>query len=140
MSGEEHKAVVRRAIEELFNTGRMKIADEVFATDYVDHSPSNPELSSLENIKRFVEERRVAFPDTRNVVEDMIAEGDKVAARWTTQATHRGEILGVAPTGNEVTVRWLGIFRVSKGRIVESWDHYETQGLLRQLGADLPSK
>lgn len=98
---EQHKTTVRRALEDLFNTGDLEIADEVFAADYVDHSSSNPELSSVENIKRFVGEWRIAFPDTRNVVEDMIAEGDKVAARWmaarwTTCATHEGEFLGVA--------------------------------------------
>jgi len=136
VSGEEHKAVVRRAIEGLFNTGRLAIADAVFSADYVDHSPSNSNLSGLENVKRFVGEWRTAFPDTRNVIEDMVVEDDRVAVRWTTYATHEGEFLGVSPTGNKVTVRWLGIFRVSKGRIVESWDHYETQGLLRQLGAE----
>lgn len=93
---EQHKTTVRRALEDLFNTGDLEIADEVFAADYVDHSPSDSEASGLENIKRFVGEWRIAFPDTRNVVEDMIAEGDKVAARWTTCATHEGEFLGVA--------------------------------------------
>lgn len=137
MSGEEHKAVVRRAIEELFNTGSLEVADEVFAADYVDHTPSNSELSGLENIKRFVCEWRIAFSNTRNAIDDMVAEGDRVAVRWTTYATHEGEFLGVSPTGHKVTVRWLGIFRVMEGKIVESWDHYETQGLLHQLGAGL---
>lgn len=133
---ERNKAVVHRAVEELFNTGNLDIVEQVFAPDYVDHSPSDSELSGLENVKRFVAAWRAAFPDTRSTVEDMIAEGDKVAARWTTRATHRGEFLGVPPTGNVVTAQWLGIFHLSDGRIVDSWDHYETQGLLRQLGID----
>jgi steroid delta-isomerase-like uncharacterized protein len=136
---EINKAVVRRAVEELFNTGNLDIADQVFAPDYVDHSPSDLELSGLENVKRFVVGWRAAFPDTRSAVEDMIAEGDRVAVRWATQATHRGEFLGVPPTGNLVTAQWLGIFHLSNGKIVDSWDHYETQGLLHQLGVDLTS-
>lgn len=136
---EMNRAVVRRVVEELFDTGNLDIADQVFAPDYVDHSPSELESSGLENIKRFVVGWRVAFPDTRSAVEDMIAEGDRVAVRWTTQATHRGEFLGVPPTGNVVTAHWLGIFRLSNGKIIESWDHYETQGLLRQLGVNLAS-
>jgi steroid delta-isomerase-like uncharacterized protein len=136
---ERNKAAVRRVVEDLFGTGDLGIADEVFAPDYVDHSPSDPETCGLENVKRFVARWRAAFPDTHSTVEDMIAEGDRVAVRWTTRATHRGEYLGVAPTGKVVTAQWLGIFRLSDGRIVDSWDHYETQGLLRQLGVDLTS-
>ncbi len=69
----------------------------------------------------------------------MIAEGDRVAVRWTTRDTHRGEFLGVPPAGNEVTANWFGIFHLSNGKIVDSWDYYETQGLLQQLGVDLTS-
>ena len=135
---EMNKAVVRRAVEELFNTGNLEIEDEVFAPDFVDHSPSDLESSGLENFKRFVVGWRAAFPDTRSAVEDMIAEGDRVEVRWTTQATHRGEFLGVPPAGNVMTARWLGIF-LSNGKIADIWDHYETQWLLHQLGVDLAS-
>ena len=89
---EEHKAIVRRIIEEFFNTGNLEVVDEIFATDYVDHNPSNPELHGIENIKRSVSDWRAAFPDTHNTIEDMVAEGDKVVARWITRATHQEEL------------------------------------------------
>jgi predicted ester cyclase len=130
---EANKTVVLRLIEDLFNTGNLDIADEVLARDYVDHSPSHPELSGPENIKRSVSEWLSAFPDTVSVAQDVVAEGDKVAARWTTRATHRGEFMDVPPTGNRIDVTWFGMFRLSGGRIVESWDTFNTVELTKQL-------
>ena len=75
---EENKAVVRRIVEDLFNTGDTCIADEVFAANYVDHTASDPGVPGVENVKRFIEEWRSAFPDTRSVVDDLVAEGDRV--------------------------------------------------------------
>ena len=92
---EENKAIARRVIEEFLNTGNPDVADEIFAADYVDHNPSNPEMSGVENIKRSVSDWHIAFPDTYNIVEDMICEGDKVAVRWITYATHQGEFMGI---------------------------------------------
>jgi steroid delta-isomerase-like uncharacterized protein len=130
---EANKTVVLRLIEDLFNTGNLDIADEVLARDYVDHSPSHPELSGPENIKRSVSEWLSAFPDTVSVAQDVVAEGDKVAARWTTRATHRGEFMDVPPTGNRIDVTWFGMFRLSGGRIVESWDTFNVVELTKQL-------
>jgi predicted ester cyclase len=132
---EESKTIIRQVIEEFLNTGDPAVADEIFAVGYVDHNPSNPELHGIENIKKSVADRRAAFPDAHNVVEDVIAEGDKVAVRFTTRATHRGKFMGISPTGNRVVVTSIGIFRFSDGKIVESWDEYDALGLLRQLGA-----
>jgi steroid delta-isomerase-like uncharacterized protein len=134
---EENKAIVRRIIEEFFNTGNPALADELFAPDYIDHNPSNPEMGGLENVKRSVADWRYAFPDTKNTVEDVIAEGDKVAACWTTRATHRGEVLGIRATGNRIEVTGSGIFRISEGKVAESWDHFDALGMLQQLGVAL---
>ena len=76
------------------------MVDEIFAVDHVDHNPSNPRMSGVENIKRSVNDWHATFPDTRNSVEDVIAKGDKVAVRWTTRATHQGEFMGILPTGS----------------------------------------
>ena len=124
-----NKAVVRRFIEGFLNTEDEEIADEVLAVDYIDHTSSNPEMAGRLNIKQFVEEWLAAFPDSYSVVEDMVAEGDKVASRWRTSATHRGEFRGVSPTGRRVVVEAIGIFRIVDGRVVESWDKYDTPGL-----------
>jgi predicted ester cyclase len=80
-----------------------------------------------------VSEWLTAFPDTVSVVRDIIAEGDRVAARWTTQATHRGEFMVVPPTGKSIHVTWFGIFHLSGGRIVESWDTFNVVEMMRQL-------
>ena len=129
MDEDFHKAVVRRFIEGFLNTGDPGIADEVLAADYIDHTSSNPQLTGRENIKRFVNEWLAAFPDSHSVIKDMVAEGDKVAARWSTTATHQGHFRGASPTGERVDVEAIGILRVAKGRIVESWDKYDTPGL-----------
>jgi steroid delta-isomerase-like uncharacterized protein len=124
-----NKAVVRRFIEGFLNTGDVAIADEVLAANYIDHTSSNPEMAGRENIRRFVDEWLTAFPNSHSVVEDMVAEGDRVASRWTTTATHQGYFRGVSPTGERVEVGAIGIFRIAEGRIVESWDKYDTPGL-----------
>ncbi len=132
---EESKAVTRRLIEELFNTGNQEIADEVLAADYVDHSPSHPDLPGPENLKRAVAEWRDAFPDTRNIIEDMVAEGDKVAVRWITHATHRGQFMGIAATGNRIAVTSFGIFRLSGGKIMDSWDTFNVLEMVQRCSS-----
>jgi uncharacterized protein (DUF924 family)/predicted ester cyclase len=131
---EEDKTVVRRVVEEFLTTGDPHLAEELFAPSYADHSASHPNLAGIENVKKSTEEWLAAFPDSRNVVEDVIAEGDRVAARWTTRATHEGEFAGISPTGKPVEVAWFAIFRLSDGKIAESWDTYSPE-LLKQLGA-----
>lgn len=96
---------------------------------YVDHTPSNSGLASLENLKRFVEEWLSAFPDTRNIVHDMVAEGDRVAARWTVSATHKNQFRNIPPTGERTQVEAIGIFRLADGKVVESWDKYDKPSL-----------
>lgn len=130
---EENKAIVRRIVEDFFNTGNPDIPDEVFAADYVDHTASNPEMRGPENVRRSISDWRAAFPDTRSTVDVIIAEGDIVAARWTTHATHRGEFLGVAPTGKQIAVGWFGVFRLSRGKVIESWDTFNVTEMMQQL-------
>jgi len=131
---EENKSIVRRVIEEFFNTEDTDIADEVLAAGYVNRNPSNPKMRGIENVKRSVGEWCAAFPDTHHAIEDVEAEGAMVAARWTTRAPHRGNFMGVLPIGNRVAVMGIGVYRFLGGKIVESWDEYDALGLLRQLG------
>jgi steroid delta-isomerase-like uncharacterized protein len=132
-----NKGVVRRFLEEFLSCGDPSVADQVLAPDFVDHNPSNADLPGRENVKRSVRDWCAAFPDTRTAVDDLIAEGDRVAARWTSTATHRGPFLGIPATGARVTVTASGLFRLSGGRIVESWDHFDALSLLHQLGAQV---
>lgn len=84
---------------------------------------------------RVIEAFRNAFPDLVVTLEDQTAEGDKVVSRYTGRGTRRGEFLGIAPTGREVELSGVTIFRLRGGNIVEGWDFYDGLGLLRQLGA-----
>jgi steroid delta-isomerase-like uncharacterized protein len=135
MSTEENKALVRRAFEEGWNTGNLDLFDETTAPEYILHDPSVPEdVRGVESVKRFASMYLQAFPDLRFTIEDQLAEGAKVAMRWTSSATHRGELMGIPPTNNQTGVSGITISRVSEGKLVEDWNVWDTLGLMRQLG------
>src|SRR5215218_3984311 len=135
MSTEENKALARRVIEQMFNEGNLDVADELLALDYVDHDPSLPEdVHGPEGFKQYVGMYRAAFPDLHVQIEDQLAEGDRVATRWTGTGTHDGELAGIAPTGKRVTVPGMEIVRIANGKLVEGWEGYDSGTLMRQLG------
>ena len=139
MSAEENKAVVRRVIEEMFNKGNLDAADELVAPDFVDHDPAMPEeVRGPEGFKEFAAAYRAAFPDLHVEIEEQIAEGDLVATRWTAIGTHDGDLMGIAPTGNQVTQPGMDITRVSDGKIAETWEGYNSMVMMQQIGA-IPS-
>jgi predicted ester cyclase len=114
VSTQENKALARRVLEEMFNKGNLNLADEVFAPDYVDHDPAMPEdIRGPEGFKEYVSIFRTAFPDIHLEIEDQVAEGDKVVTRWTGTGTHEGDLMGIAPTGNKVTLPGMEIVRFS---------------------------
>jgi predicted ester cyclase len=124
MSAEENKALVRREQEELWNhTGNLDAAEEIFAPDYV------------EAARQEAADFRRGFPDVVSTIEDLIAEGDKVVARWRASATHRGEYMGIPPTGGEVEFTGISVYRIEGGKIAESWTAEDDLGLMRQIGA-----
>lgn len=135
MQPEENKTVVRRFLEEIFTAGNLELVDELFAPDYVLHDPVLPdEVRGPEGMKRYVSMYRAAYPDTRFTIEDQIAEGDEVVTRWTGQGTHEGELMGISPTGKQVTVTGIEVDRVSGGKIQETWVNYDALGMMQQLG------
>jgi steroid delta-isomerase-like uncharacterized protein len=135
MSTEENKALARRVIEQMFNEGNLDVADELLALDYVDHDPTLPEdVHGPEGFKEYVGMYRSAFPDLHVQIEDQIAEGDRVATRWTGTGTHDGDLAGIAPTGKRVTVPGMEIVRIANGKLVEGWEGYDSGTLMRQLG------
>lgn len=135
MTTEENKALVRRWFEEVVSQGNLALADELLGgPDYIIHFPGSPEPIDREGHKQLVTMFRTGFPDWREVVEDMIAEGDKVVTRVTGYGTHEGEFQGIPPTGKKVTVAGLGIDRVAAGKIVEKWAAFDALGMMQQLG------
>ena len=137
MSAEENKALWQRYIEEL-DKGNMAIIDQLVAPNCVSHYPDGLDISGLDAIKEQTAKFYTAFPDFQHVIEDMIAEGDKVATRFTDRGTHKGEFMGIAPTGKKVSFTAIGICRITEGKLVEAWVDYDALGLLQQLGAVPP--
>jgi steroid delta-isomerase-like uncharacterized protein len=134
MSTDENKAVVRRFFEELLSTDNLAIADELLSPDFYFYFAGSPEPMDLESYKEFLAERRAAFPDRRFVVEEMIAEGDKVSARFTMRGTHKGELRSIAPRGREVTMTGIDMIRLEEGKMVEDRVEVDQLGMMRQLG------
>jgi steroid delta-isomerase-like uncharacterized protein len=130
----ENKTVVRRWFEEVWNEGRESAIDELMAPHAVFHG-LGPAMHGPAAFKLFYAAYRQALPDVRIVVDDLIAEGDRVALRWTATATHRGDGLGIPATGREVRFSGMGFARVERGQLVEGFNTFDQLGLLTQLGA-----
>ena len=135
MSMQANKAIFRRIYEEFLNQGKSEVAGELFDTNHVNHliPPGAPQ--GLDGEKEFIASFRTAFPDVQFTIEDMIAEGDKVVGRVTWRGTHRGEFMGVPPTGRKVTVEGIDIIRFANGKAVENWFSGDMLGMMQQLGA-----
>jgi steroid delta-isomerase-like uncharacterized protein len=133
MSAEENKALVRRFVEEFWNEGNTTAADELMAIDAVIYMPTG-EVVNLDGLKSFAGTFRGSFPDWHSTVEELIAEGDKVAERWTARGTHRGELRGIPPTGMRVEVPGSVFYRIVGGKIVEFRGLFNMMSLMQQLG------
>jgi steroid delta-isomerase-like uncharacterized protein len=133
---EENKALIRRLVEEGWNKRNLALVDELYA-DCVYHSPATGEIKG-EALKQFLASMLAAFPDIRFTIEDLVAEGDKLVTRWSCTGTHLGELVGLAPTGKQVTFSGMAIIRIVDGKIVEQWEESDALGILQQLGAVPP--
>jgi steroid delta-isomerase-like uncharacterized protein len=133
MSVEANKALIRQLEEEVWNKGNLAAADAIFARDMIDHGQNSTRVGP-EDEKRRVADYRATFSDGHTHIEDIIAEGDKVVVRWRGHGTHDGALRGAAPTGNEVTVTGINIYRIADGKIVEQWRAWDALGMLQQLG------
>ena len=135
MSEEENKGVVLRWIE-AYNERDMQAEADARASGYLAHVPAAPgPLEGLEAWRQFSGPFAEAFPDLRLTVEDVVSEGEKVAARVAFRGTNRGEFQGIPPTGKEVDFTGIAIYRIEGGKIAESWAESDQLGLMRQLGA-----
>jgi steroid delta-isomerase-like uncharacterized protein len=134
MSAEENKAIVRR-FWGVWEEGNIDLVDELLAPDYINHTPASPDQpTGPEGVKGVVAMFRSAIPDLRVVVEDMIAEGDKVVVRYTLEGTHEGELFGVPPTGQRLSIKSIAVERVSDGKIREHWRVTDSLDMMQQLG------
>ena len=134
MSTEQNKALVRRFYDEVFNKKNLAVSDDFLAPHIIEHSLPPGLPSGSEGSRQFIGMYLTAFPDLHLTAEDMIAEGDEVAARFTMRGTHKGEFMGIPSTGKQVTMTGIQIVRVADGRIAENWVNLDALGLLQQLG------
>ena len=135
MTPNENKALVRQWFAEI-DKGAQADFDRFLAADYIDHNPPPVAVtnSAREAVKEYSANFRSALSDFHHVIEDQIAEGDKVVSRLTAYGTHVGELLGVEPTGRRLTMTGIAIHRVADGRLVEHWSQIDLIGLLQRLG------
>jgi predicted ester cyclase len=138
----ENKALIRRCYEEIDAAARQKrdasVLEEFVAPDYVNHNPSPGFTPDLEGLKQAYDHFLAANPDGYHVIEDMIAEGDKVMIRLSAYGTQTGELFGIPPTGKQFRATAIAIYRIANGKIVEHWSEIDNLGVLQQLGVVPP--
>jgi steroid delta-isomerase-like uncharacterized protein len=131
----ENKVVMRRFVE-FINTGSEKLAEELISPDAVFHVPGRPEpMRGPAGYLAVIGMMRSGFPDIQWTLEEMIAEDDKVAARFTMRGTHQGSFFGVLPTGKTIAVQAMNFYRLSGGQFIEERGQPDLLGLLQQIGA-----
>jgi predicted ester cyclase len=136
---EAHKAVVWRSLAAIWHQEQFEAIEEVIAPTYVHHTSHTAadggyEVHGSDGVRQTVTAWRSAFPDLRFTLEDLVVEGDKIAARWTCRGTHHGVFRGMAPTGKQVTFTGMTLYRMAGGKIVEQWTVEDGVSLYQQLG------
>ncbi len=139
---EDNRALIRRYFEEIDAAARdgraASVLDEFVAPNFVDHSPNPGFAPNLEGLKQAFNHFLAAHPDGYHIVEDMIAEWDKVVTSVIAYGTQTGELFGIPPTGKQVRTTGIVIHRIANGKIVEHWSEVDNLGVLQQLGVVPP--
>lgn len=135
MPQENHKGLIRRYYEEMWNRWDYALIDMLIAPEIAFRGSLAVVVRGREGFRNYMDLVRAAFPDFRNTIEELIAEDDAVVARLTYRATHRGELFGIAPTGKSIVYAGVAIFRVRNAQVADGWILGDTLGLMRQLGA-----
>ena len=131
---EKNLAIARRYILEYFNEGNADVVDEIFSQDCI----VNQEYSQTnEERKQYIARIRASFPDLKKTIVEEITAGDKIVLSWVATGTNLGEFMGFAPTGKEMNVRGIYIFRIVDGKIAEMSYVFDRLGRLQQLGYEL---
>lgn len=137
MPSADNKALARSNFEDLWNKRDLGKLEQNVAADYIHHEETfqGQETRGIEAWKQMMNMYLTVFPDLHFTIEDMVAEGDRVVVRWTARGTHKAELMGIPPTGKKVVVTGISIDRIAGGKTAETWENWDTLGLLRQLGA-----
>ena len=131
----ENKIIVRRLYEEVWNKRKLEVVDEVISISHALHDPNvSGSQTGPEAYRQHVIRVTTAFPDLRFAIEDIVSEEDKLVVCWTISGTHKGEFMGIAPTGKKISVEGITINHIGYGKILDSNISWDALGLLRQLG------
>jgi len=130
----DNKTLVRQLTEEVWNNGNVDQVDELAATNLVSHDPNFPISNGPQGLKQHVKQIRTAFPDLRETIENTISDGDTVVTRWSCRGTHKGNLLGIGPSGKNCNVTGITIHRLQNNKIVETHTNFDALGLLQQIG------
>ena len=133
MSTAENKAIVRRFIDEIFDRGDPASVDELVDDSFVPHTW--PTVTGKEDFKATAVRMATAIRDGHHAIKDMVAEGDRVAVRLTSQGVHTGDFMGVPAAGKEYSIEEQHLFRIVGGKVVEHWHVADLLGMMRQIGA-----
>jgi steroid delta-isomerase-like uncharacterized protein len=137
---EQNKEIVRRTHDEVWSIGNMEVIDELYGNDYVAHWTSGPDTHGLDELRGVIMEARTAFPDLKEEIEQIVAEGDLVVTRFSTGGTFKGNIMGISPSDKKVTRQEIAIHRIVNGKIVEVREDRDNLGFMMQLGMELKPK
>jgi steroid delta-isomerase-like uncharacterized protein len=135
MNSEDHKALIARIADDIWNRGDLAAVDEVMSPNGRYHGPHMPNgIGDRESWRRAIGMYRGAFPDSHVTFEELIVSGDTVVGRWSATGTHTGQLAGVAPTGKRIAIGGITIYRIEAGKIVEAWEQLDMLGMWQQLG------
>ena len=130
-----NKIALERQHTDVWSKGNVELIASVYTEDYVGHYPGGEQIKGHEGIRRFVEAHRVSFPDWNEEVLEMIIEGKHAATHYLSRGTHKGEFIGIAPTGNKIKIFEASIYRMANGRIAEQWAFPDVVSMQRQLSS-----
>ena len=135
---EQNKAIVQRILDEFWRDGNTAVLDQLLATDITNHELSKEPTSGRDAYKEWATGFRgvtaAGFPDLEIVGDEIIADGDLVAKRWTFRGTHTGDYMGLPATGRRVVMAGVTIYRITGGQVRETWWSYDALGMMQQLG------
>lgn len=135
---EQNKTLVRRFYDEVFNSKRLSLVDELCAPGFVDHNPSPGQAPGAQGLKNWLQQFFHAFPDLKATVDEIVSERDIVVTRLTCKGTHKGTFMGAAPTGRTVRFTALDMVRIKDGRATEVWHEGNDAIVMMELGARMP--
>ena len=136
MGTEDPESVYGRVVEEVINGGNVAALDDLATPEFVEHEELPPGIPrNREGVKHFFSLLRTAFPDATATMENLVVQGDMVAARLVVTGTHRGDFVGIPPTGKQVSIQVFDLVRVVDGKMTEHWGLSDQFSLLQQLGA-----